>query len=62
MIIDVRFVLTRDGVFAALVEGRRVQIPPTSSLTEAMRSVARRLDAVAWAERTTAMEAARRIA
>lgn len=61
MIVDIRIYADREGFMRATVEGKRVDIPKTTSAADALRMVASRLDAIAWAERTTTMEAARRI-
>lgn len=60
MILDIRIHADRNGVMRATVEGRRIDIPRTTSAADALRMVASRLDAIAWAERISTMEAARR--
>lgn len=60
MILDVRIHADRNGIMRATVEGHRIEIPRTTSAADALRMVASRLDAVAWSERITTMEAARR--
>lgn len=58
MIIDICIHADRNGVMRATVEGRRIDIPHTTSAADALRSIAKRLDAIAWYACCDTMEAA----
>jgi len=55
-IVDIRLVLDRSDELQVRVDGRLVEIPPTSDPCVALAALARRLDALAWSTQRPALD------
>jgi hypothetical protein len=55
-IIDLRLILDRSDELTVRVDGRVVDIPPTSDPCIALSALARRLDALSWSTQRPALE------